>query len=147
MGGRGYTEEGVLRADPQAVQLARGFDAEEPCRFFPVLTLRLRAFCRSFAVKGAGCSWRLEVVMPSCGHARGHIPHLARLSCTCAELAAARGCGFSSALRPLPSCSRPAGGLGCCWGERVSRAPLRLAVQLRPQNKTSLSRVSEQPRG
>lgn len=33
------------------------------------------------------------------------------------------------------------------WGERVSCALLRLTVQLHPQNKTSLSCTSEQPKG
>ena len=73
----------------QVVQLARDFDAEEPCSFFPVLTLRLRAFCRSFTVKDAGRSWFLEAAIQSCGHAHGRAPCPARLPYTHAELAAA----------------------------------------------------------
>lgn len=54
--------------------------------------------------------------------------------------------GFSPVLCPLAKLIQVCQRVGDCWGKRVSCALLRLTVQLHPQNKTSLSHASEQPK-
>jgi len=88
-------------------------------------------------VKDTGHSWFLEAAVRSCGQAQGRVP------CPVPAWSWLLPAAEASAVSTVP---QPGWGPGCCRGGRVRCALHRLTVQLRPQNKTSLSRVSEQPK-